>query len=461
MTDVHTRAQADAAEAGAEAGRTPPHDILAEQSVLGGMLLSKDAVAEGAAIVREADFYRPAHQMIYRAAVALMEACEPVDAITVNAELTRRGEIARAGGAPYLHTLTETIPTAANTGYYARIVAEAAVRRKMIEVATHAAQLGYSGQGETAEILDRFQSEAMAIGERSAKGHRTAGDALPGTIDWIQQRAASDSSLIGVPTGFADLDRMTRGLQEGQMVVIGARPSIGKSTLGMDLARAAAIKHSEPTAMFNLEMGERELMLRLISAEAKVPLHDLQDGKLGDAAWQSVAKASSRIQDAPLFIEDAPSMTVADIRAACRQLKREKGLRLVVVDYLQIMRDSGDHASRQDAVSDMSRSLKLMAKELDVTVVALSQLNRKSEEREDKRPQLAYMRESGAVEQDADVVILLHREDFYDKNSMRAGEADLIVAKNRNGGTADVVVAFQGHYSRFVDMAPEPPAAGV
>ncbi|MFW5415368.1 replicative DNA helicase [Nocardiopsis sp. CNT-189] len=840
--------------------RTPPHDILAEQSVLGGMLLSKDAISEVVEIVRSSDFYRPAHQIVFDSAVNLFSRGEPVDAISVNAELTKRGEITRVGGAPYLHTLTEAIPTAANAGYYARIVADRAVLRRLVEVGTHIAQMGYAGDGEVDDIVDHAQAEVFKVAEkRTGEDYLPLSDIMPGALDEIEAISAHDGSMTGVPTGFTDFDQLTNGLHPGQMVIIAARPAVGKalaldtplptpegwttmgevrvgdrliaadgtpttvvaatdamhgrpcyevrfddggrivadaehqwltdtrasrrsengapeirttrqiaetlrcataerrinhsvrnaapldgpdrelplppyflgawlgdghsaaarittadpeivagieaeglvvkaygdvsgmgysvhlpadapvaekrcavcgttfvprlphvrtcgrscggkarfvsapvphtacvdcgrqchgqtrcrrciddhgsvqallrtvgvlgdkhipaaylrasqaqrrrllaglmdtdgtvthsgsvqfsvvnrrlaedvrelvhslgyrsgmavkrvkgrseessncytitfsptepvfslarkaraqsersagrsyqrvghrfitevrpvpgvpvrcvqvdhpdrlylagremipthnSTLALDFARAASIKHQLASVFFSLEMGRNEIVMRLLSAEARVPLHTMRSGLMTDDDWQRLARRMGEVASAPLFIDDSPNMSMMEIRAKCRRLKQQHDLKLVIVDYLQLMSSSGRVESRQQEVSEFSRSLKLLAKELEVPVIALSQLNRGPEQRTDKKPQVSDLRESGSIEQDADMVLLLYREDVHDKESPRAGEADIIVAKHRNGPTAEVTVAFQGHYSRFVDMAP-------
>ncbi|MFE3457903.1 replicative DNA helicase [Nocardiopsis aegyptia] len=435
--------------------RTPPHDIQAEQSVLGGMLLSKDAITQVVEIIRSADFYRPAHQIIYDSVVDLFSRGEPVDAISVNAELTKRGEAARVGGAPYLHTLTEAIPTAANAGYYAKIVSDRAVLRRLVEVGTRIAQIGYAGDGEVDDLVDHAQAEIYKVAEkRTGEDYVVLGDIMPGALDEIEAIGAHDGTLTGVPTGFADFDALTNGLHPGQMVIIAARPAVGKSTLALDFARAASIKNEMTSVFFSLEMGRNEIVMRLLSAEARVPLHTMRSGLMTDEDWARLARRMGEVASAPLFIDDSPNMSMMEIRAKCRRLKQQHDLKLVIVDYLQLMSSPGRVESRQQEVSEMSRSLKLLAKELEVPVVALSQLNRGPEQRTDKRPQVSDLRESGSIEQDADMVILLYREDVHDKESPRAGEADIIVAKHRNGPTADVTVAFQGHYSRFVDMAP-------
>ena len=852
--------------------RTPPHDIQAEQSVLGGMLLSKDAITQVVEIIRSVDFYRPAHQIIYDSVVDLFSRGEPVDAISVNAELTKRGEVTRVGGAPYLHTLTEAIPTAANAGYYAKIVSDRAILRRLVEVGTRIAQIGYTGDGEVDDLVDHAQAEIYRVAEkRTGEDYLALADIMPGALDEIEAIGAHDGSLTGVPTGFADFDALTNGLHPGQMVIIAARPAVGKalaldtpvptpdgwttmggvetgdfvlaadgeptevvatsevmtdrecyeivfddgttviadaehqwfthtrasrraareaqeseaqeprvlpgvrttreiartqwlktsdqrlnhsvantaalelpeqdlpvppyalgawlgdghthearitnvdgevitnieatglvakpvgsgghlygihlpdekvetaprscvvcgeefvpalphvrscgqscggqarsvsepvehttcadcgrpcfarysrcgdciadhggvqallrglgvlgdkhipqqylraseaqrrallaglldtdgtvnadgsvqfsvvnrqlaedfrelahslghrtgisnkrvdgknedtstcytitfgstaevfgierkrsahrergegrsyartgsrfirevrpvesvpvrciqvdhpdhlflvtrsmvpthnSTLALDFARAASVKNDMTSVFFSLEMGRNEIVMRLLSAEARVPLHTMRSGLMTDEDWTRLARRMGEVANAPLFIDDSPNMSMMEIRAKCRRLKQQNDLQLIIVDYLQLMSSPGRVESRQQEVSEMSRSLKLLAKELDVPVVALSQLNRGPEQRTDKRPQVSDLRESGSIEQDADMVILLYREDVHDKESPRAGEADIIVAKHRNGPTADVTVAFQGHYSRFVDMAP-------
>jgi len=434
--------------------RTPPNDIAAEQSVIGAMLLSKDAIADVVEVVREGDFYRPAHQTIYSAILDLYGKGEPADAVTVAAELTKAGEIARVGGATYLHTLVSMVPTAANGGYYGRIVREQAILRRLVEAGTRIVHMGYTGTGDVDDMVDRAQAEVYDVTDR-----RTSEDYLPlreimgEALNEIEAISNRGGEMIGVPTGFIELDKLTNGLHPGQLVIVAARPALGKSTLGLDICRAASIKHGLASVIFSLEMSRNEIVMRLLSAEAQVPLHHMRAGTMSDADWTKLASRMGTVSEAPLFIDDSPNMTLMEIRAKCRRLKQRHDLRLVVVDYLQLMTSGKRVESRQQEVSEFSRSLKLLAKELEVPVIAISQLNRGAEQRTDKRPLLADLRESGSLEQDADVVVLLHREDAYERESPRAGEADFIVAKHRNGPTATVTVAFQGHYSRFVDMA--------
>jgi replicative DNA helicase len=713
---------AEVAQRGEEFERMPPHDVAAEQCVLGGMLLSKDAISDVIEVIRPVDHYRPAHQLVHEAILDLYARGEPADPITVANELTRRGELTRIGGAPYLHTLIASVPTAANAGYYARIVRERAILRRLVEAGTRIVQFGYAGDGDADELVDRAQAEVYAVTDRRiAEDYHSLSEIMPGALEEIEAIGAHGGGINGVPTGFADLDALTNGLHPGQMVVIAARPAVGKalaldtplatpggwttmgrvgvgdlligadgkptrvvaatevvqgrpcyrvefsdgeeivadeshqwltwtshaagfvppqivttgqmaaalncaalggqsryavsvtrplelpeaalpvpprmlgaalagralagiswspglpsgagsaerapdrippsylrgsvpqrrellagllgadrvagparielesgelaadvrellhglgfqstvtadvpgchvirftdalpwryvvavkpvpsvpvrcvqvdnddhlylagpamipthnSALALDFARSATIRHQMPTVVFSLEMGRNEITMRLLSAEARVPMHVMRTGQMSDDDWARLARRMSEVADAPLFIDDSPNMSLMEIRAKCRRLKQRHDLKLVIIDYLQLMSSPKRVESRQQEVSEMSRSLKLLAKELEVPVVALSQLNRGPEQRQDKKPMLSDLRESGSIEQDADVVILLHREDAYERESPRAGEADLIVAKHRNGPTATVTVAFQGHYSRFVDMAP-------
>jgi replicative DNA helicase len=435
--------------------RTPPHDIAAEQCVLGGMLLSKDAISDVLEVIRPHDYYRPAHQLVHEVVLDLYGRGEPADAVTVAAELTKRGDLTRVGGAPYLHTLIASVPTAANAGYYARIVRERAILRRLVEVGTRIVQLGYSGDGDADELLDRAEAEIYGVSDRRvSEDYHPLSEIMPAALDEIEAIGSRGGALTGVPTGFSDLDALTNGLHPGQMIVIAARPALGKSTLALDLARAATVKHGLPTVIFSLEMGRNEITMRLLSAEARVPLHSMRTGQMSDEDWTRLARRMSEVVEAPLYIDDSPNMSMMEIRAKCRRLKQRHDLKLVIIDYLQLMSSPKRVENRQQEVSEMSRSLKLLAKELDVPVIAVAQLNRGPEQRTDKKPMLSDLRESGSIEQDADMVILLHREDAYERESPRAGEADFIVAKHRNGPTATVTVAFQGHFSRFVDMAP-------
>ncbi len=378
--------------------RTPPHDVAAEQCVLGGMLLSKDAISDVIEVIRQADHYRPAHQLIHEAILDLYSRGEPADAITVANELTRRGEIARVGGGPYLHTLIASVPTAANAGYYARIVRERAILRRLVEAGTRIVQFGYAGEAEADELVDRAQAEVYAVTDRrTSEDYHSLSEIMPGALDEIEAIGSRGGMLTGVPTGFSDLDALTNGLHPGQMIVIAARPAVGKSTLALDFARAAAIKHSMATVVFSLEMGRNEITMRLLSAEARVPMHTMRTGQMNDDDWARLARRMSEVADAPLFIDDSPNMSLMEIRAKCRRLKQRHDLKFVIIDYLQLMSSPKRVESRQQEVSEMSRSLKLLAKELEVPLIALSQLNRGPEQRTDKKPLLSDLRESGCL----------------------------------------------------------------
>ena len=434
--------------------RTPPHDLLAEQSAIGGMLLSKAAVADVIETVRANDFYIPKHEIIFDAILTLYSHGEPTDVIAVTDELTKSGELGRAGGAEYLHTLTGLVPTAANAGFYGNIVAEKAVLRRLVEAGTRIVQMGYASEGEVVDLVNNAQAEIYSVtGGVDAEDFVPLTEAVTTAIDEIEAAKGRDGLMTGVPTGFAELDELTNGLPPGQLIIVAARPALGKSTLALDFARAASIRHGLPSIIFSLEMGRSEIAMRLLSAESSVPLQGMRKGTVDSRDWTNIATTRGRINDAPLYIDDSPNMTLVEIRAKCRRLKQKVGLKMVVIDYLQLMTSGKRVESRQQEVSEFSRALKLLAKELQVPVIALSQLNRGPEQRSDKMPALSDLRESGSLEQDADMVILLHRESAYEKDNPRAGEADFIVAKHRNGPTKTITVAFQGHFSRFQDMA--------
>ena len=452
MSIAHLGIAAESPERGNE--RVAPHDMLAEQSTLGGMLLSSDAVADVIDVVRGNDFYYPKHETIYDAILSLYSHGEPTDAITVSDELTKSGSLAKAGGADYLHTLTSIVPTAANAGYYAAIVAERALLRRLIDAGTRIVHMGYSGEGDAIDLVNNAQAEIYAVtGMAEAEDYVPLNLAVTTAIDEIEAARHRDGNMTGVPTGFRDLDELTNGLHPGQLVIVAARPALGKSTLALDIARSASIKHNLPTIFFSLEMGRSEIAMRLLSAEASVRLENMRKGTVDNRDWTAIASTRGRINDAPLFIDDSPNMTLVEIRAKCRKLAQRGGLKLIVIDYLQLMTSGKKVENRQQEVSEFSRALKLLAKELQVPVVALSQLNRGPEQRSDKKPALSDLRESGSLEQDADVVILLHREALGERDHPRAGMADFIVAKHRNGRTDTIEVTFQGHLSRFADVA--------
>lgn len=434
--------------------RTPPQDTDAEQCVLGGMLLSKRAIAEVVEILDADDFYRPAHETVFRAVLDLYGKNEPADPITTSNYLRELGVLGKVGGPAYINELVRSVPTAANAGYYAEIVRDCAVRRRIVEAGIRITEIGYNGEGEAQEAQDAAQAELNAVTKaREEADSALIGEDLEEVIEELE-RLQAEGRATGLPTGFIDLDVLTHGLHGGQMVIIAGRPGLGKSTLGVDILRACSIRYGLPSAFFSLEMSRREVQHRIISAEAKIGLHKIRGGHMTDHDWAAFANHMKKLAAAPLTIDATPNRTVTQIKARSRQIKQATGLSLVVIDYLQLLETPGRRPeNRQVEVSEMSRGIKLMAKELDVPVIVLCQLNRGPEQRQDKRPMLSDLRESGSLEQDADIVILVHREDAYEKETPRAGEADLIVAKHRAGPTSEITVAAQLHYSRFCDMA--------
>lgn len=389
----------------AASDRTPPQDLAAEQCVLGGMLLSKDAIADVVEVLRSEDFYKPAHQTVFDAIVDLYGRGEPADAVTVSDLLAKRGELLRIGGAPYLHTLVASVPTAANAGYYGKIVSEQAILRRLVQAGTRIVQMGYSAEGEVDGLVDRAQAEVYDVtARRISDDYQPLSALMDATLAELETIGNRSGEMVGVPTGFADLDELTNGLHPGNMVIVAGRPAMGKSTVALDIARSASIKHGLTSAIFSLEMARNEIVMRLLSAEAQVPLHHMRSGSMSEQEWARLAHKMGAASEAPLFIDDSPNMTMMEIRAKCRRLKQRHDLRLVVIDYMQLMTSGRKVESRQQEVSEFSRSLKLLAKELEVPVIAISQLNRGPEQRTDKKPMLADLRESGCLTADTRVL---------------------------------------------------------
>ena len=444
----------EGAQPGSSYERVPPQNVDAEMSVLGGMMLSKDAIADVIEILRSADFYRPAHASVYEVVIELFGRGEPADAVTVGAELKKKGELERIGGLPYLHTLVATVPTAANAAYYARIVREQAQLRSLVEAGTRIVQLGYTTDGADVEgLINLAQSEVFAISEqRQTTDYTTLEEIVPDLYEELERNANRDGGLDGVPTGFSELDSKLNGLRAGQMIIIAARPGGGKSTLAMDICRSAAVHNNMASAYFSLEMNRTELSMRLLAAESKVFLDRMIKGELETRDWQAIARTLDKISQAPLIVDDSPNMTMGEIRAKSRRMKQQHGIQLIVIDYLQLLTSGGKAVeSRQQEVSEFSRSIKLLAKELEIPIVAVAQLNRDSERRNDRRPQVVDLRESGSLEQDADVVLLIHRDDMFNKDSDRRGLAEIIIGKQRSGPTGTLELEFQGQYARFAE----------
>lgn len=443
--------------------RVPPQDIDAEMSVLGSMMLTTEAANVVSEMLRGQDFYQPSHETIFNTIVELNGRAEPADAITVVGELKRTGVLSKVGGAAYLHTLIASVPTAANAAYYARIVRERAIMRRLVTAGTRVVQLGYADAGgDVDEIVDQAQAEVYAVSDgRETSDYVSMNQMSSDVLNTLEEIEKNKGKLNGVPTGFTDLDELTQGLHGGQMIIVAARPAMGKSTLALDFCRSASMKHGITSLIFSLEMSSQEIAMRMLSAESGVRLSKMQAGKMSDVDWRKVAETTSRMSEAPLYVDDSANITISEIRSKCRRLKQQENLGLVVIDYLQLMTSGRQVESRQQEVSAMSRNLKLLAKDLDIPVIAVSQLNRNSEGRTDRKPMMSDLRESGSLEQDADIIILLHRPDYYDKED-RPGEADIIVAKHRAGATATVTALFQGDMARFVNYTgrPEPGVGG-
>ncbi|RRD45807.1 replicative DNA helicase [Tessaracoccus sp. OH4464_COT-324] len=419
------------------------------------MLMSKDAIAEVVEVLRGADFYRPNHEIIFDAIVALFTRGEPADTITVAAELTRMGELQKVGGPVYLHDLHASVPIAANAAYHASIVRDKAILRRLVNASIRIAQIGYQGQGEVDKLVDEAQQTLYEVTDRrSSEDYKALGELLEATYDEVETIQNSGDGLAGVPTGFTELDRLTNGLHPGQMIIVAARPAVGKSTFALDICRAAAIQNNLTTAFFSLEMSRTEIVMKVLSAEASVLLHRLRGaGRMEERDWQRLTDRVVTLESKPFFIDDSPNLTMMEIRAKARRLKQRNNLQLLVIDYLQLMSSGKRVESRQLEVSEFSRQIKLLAKELEIPVVALSQLSRNAEQRKEGVPQLSDLRESGSIEQDADIVIMLHRPELYtqDPSDEERGQAFFHVLKHRNGETRRIEALFQGHYSRFTN----------
>ncbi len=438
--------------------KVPPHSVEAEQAILGGLMLDNTAWDTVADIVSSGDFYRRDHKLIFNALGDLAERGEPGDAVTVSEFLEKRDELDSAGGLAYLGSLVRGTPSAANVRAYAEIVRERAMLRDLISAGGEIASNAFNPDGRPAsELVDEAERRVFEIAERGKRrgsGFQSIKQILPGTIDRLDELYNSDSEISGLPSGFDDLDRMTAGLQAGDLVIVAGRPSMGKTSFAMNIAEHAAIGVGVPTAVFSMEMSAEQLSFRLISSLGRVNQSHLRTGRFSDEDWSRINAAVSIMSQAKLFIDDTPAMSPTEIRARARRLKREHGLGLIVLDYLQLMKVAGNSENRATEISEISRSLKALAKELEVPVIALSQLNRSVEQRTDKRPVMSDLRESGAIEQDADVIAFIYRDEVYNKETMRKGIADIIIAKQRNGPTGEVPLTFLGEYTKFENFAP-------
>lgn len=440
--------------------RTPPYSLEAEISVLGSMLLSADAIAEVSESVGPADFYRGAHRTMFEAMCDLYDKGEPVDTVTLADELERRGKLADVGGAIAIADISAQVPTPANAVYYARIVTDRALKRRLIEAGSTLTKLGFDLEKSGADAVDEAEAHVFDLANKQRKGEFVPmRDLLSEAFDLIEKLHESDSTITGLETGFTDLDQLTSGLQPGQLIILAARPAMGKSTLVTNMITNVAAGQRKPAAIFSLEMGQMEIVQRMLSAEAKLDSDRLRTGKLRHDDWPKLSKAMGKLSEAPLFIDDTPGITMMEIRSKCRRIAQRHGLSLIVVDYLQLMESHKKSDGRVQEVAEFSRGLKVLAKEIGCPVIALSQLSRKPEERTDRRPMLSDLRESGAIEQDADIVGFIYRDEVYNPDTEAKGEAELIIAKHRAGRLATVRLSFLGHHSRFANIArtPGPP----
>ncbi len=436
----------------------PPQNLDAEESVLGAMMLSPlaiGAVTESSGL-GAGDFYRESHGHIFRAILALYAKGEPVDAITVVDELDRAGTLDAAGGADRVHELAALVPAAANASHYARIVSEMATLRGLIRAGNDIARLGFERPGETVELVDRAEQVVFELSQqRVSSEFAHIDDLLKDSFETITRLYEAGSDITGTPAGFRDLDRLTSGFQPGNLIIVAARPSMGKSALALGVAANVAVRHSTPVALFTLEMSKAEVTQRLMCSEGKVESQRLRTGKLAADDWPRLTAACDKLAKAPIYVDDMGSITMMEIRSKLRRLKlREPGLGLVIVDYLQLMTSGTTVENRVQEVSQISRSLKVLARDLDVPIIALSQLSRAVEQRHDKRPILSDLRESGSIEQDADLVLFVYRDEYYNpEETDSAGIAELILAKHRNGATGTEKLAFQKRYAKFADLA--------
>ncbi len=434
--------------------RIPPQSLEAEQSVLGAMLLDKDVISNVTEVVKSGDFYRESHKEIFEAILDIFEMNEPVDLITIKARLESRGSLEKVGGISYLSDIAAHVPTTANATYYAKIVEEKSLLRKLIKAGDEIANISYQAAEEVELILDKAEKAIFDImEERNTSGFSIIKDVLIASFEQLETLYNNHGQITGVESGFTDLDIMLSGFQKSDLVLIAARPAMGKTAFVLNIAQHAAVKKKVPVAVFSLEMSKEQLVNRLLACEAMVDSHKLRTGKLEDTDWQKLAMATSVMTDAPIYIDDNASNSIMEIRSKCRRLKLEKGLGMVIIDYLQLMNGRGKSDSRQQEISEISRSLKIMAKELNVPVLTLSQLSRAPEQRADHRPILSDLRESGAIEQDADIVIFLYRDDYYNEESEEKNIAEVIIAKHRAGSTGKVKLAWMGEYTKFGNLA--------
>jgi replicative DNA helicase len=436
----------------------PPQNIEAEESLLSAILVDNTALLEVVETLSAADFYRTAHQKIYDAITDLFDKAEPIDLVTLNNHLKEKGHLEAVGGSAFLARLVDVVPLAANAQHYARIVHDKAVLRRLIEKANAISKRCFQEQGPTDEIVDFAENAIFEIADQKARqAFYPLSKLIDVNIDFLEEKQKNKSLVTGVPTGFGQLDNLTSGLQNSDLIILAARPSMGKTALALNIARNAAVEAGVPVAVFSLEMSKEQLSLRLLCSEARIDSSRLRSGFFSMEDWQRLTDAAGVLSAAPIFIDDSASLTAMEVRAKARRLKMDKNIGLIVIDYLQLMQGRAGAERRDLEISEISRSLKALAKEINLPVIALSQLNRMLEQRNDRRPRLSDLRESGALEQDADVVAFIYRDEVYNKeeNNPNKGTAEIILAKQRNGPTGDIKLTFLNAYTRFENLAPE------
>jgi replicative DNA helicase len=433
--------------------KLPPQNIEAEQSILGGILIENDALNTVVEFLEDSDFYRESHQKIFQCMITLSERSEPLDLITLTNELKKKKELEEIGGASYLASLVESVPTAANIAYYAKIVKEKSILRKLISTATEIVTQSYQEGKDLEDFLDESEQAIFRISEHRVKpAFYPIKEIIKESFKVIERLYEKKELITGVPSGFKDLDRKTAGFQNAELIIVAGRPSMGKTALCLNIAQHASINAKIPTAMFSLEMSKEQLAIRMLCSEARVDSARLRSGFLSESDWPKLTMAAGALSDAPIFIDDTPAMSVLELRAKARRLKADRGLGLIIVDYLQLMRGRSGMERREQEISEISRSLKALAKELNIPVLAISQLSRKAEDRPGRQPQLSDLRESGAIEQDADVIIFIYRDEVYNPDSDRKGTAEVIIGKQRNGPTGKVDLSFISEFTTFKDL---------
>ncbi len=438
-----------------ELGKVPPHDIEAEQAILGSMLTDRDAVISAIEVLKPDDFYREDNKIIYEAILNLYNRSEPIDVITVRAELETMGKIDNVGGLEYLVELPDKVPTTANSMKYIKIVEEKSSLRKLIKTANEIIELGYDPTEDVDDIMESAEKKIFNImQDKDQKGYSPLKDVLVESFTKLEELYNRKQHITGVPSGFIDLDYRTAGFHGSELILIAARPAMGKTAFALNIASNAALRANVPVAVFSLEMSKEQLVNRILSSESMVDSNKIRTGKLDEEDWSKLAETIGPLSEGEMYIDDTPGINIMEIRAKCRKLKIEKNIGLVVIDYLQLIQGTGRrNGSREQEISEISRSLKILAKEIDVPVIALSQLSRAAEQRPDHRPMLSDLRESGAIEQDADIVMFLYRDDYYNQDSEKKGIAEVILAKHRGGSTGTVDLRWIGNYTKFVNLA--------